>query len=233
MKKLFIASLLILGSLIGNAQINVNVTSKDYTVGKISRKGLSTVVELDNKYVKELWKKHIKNYGKISSKGKTMSIDIANIKEVSTTPVTLYSSVESSGKGTMVWIAIDMGDKYVIEGGEGYQSASALLKKFALSCYKEDLVDQVKEAEDALESSVKKEEKTVKQGEKLTSDLESNKKQKEKLQQDLVNNEKNKNQINTDIDQNKKDQSAAKQEIEKMKKALQLKQVELDKVIVK
>ena len=233
MKKIIIGSLFILGSLFSYAQIDVKVISKEYTVGKIARKGLATTVELDNKYVKELWKKQIKDYGKVSSKGKIMSIDIANIKEVSSTPVMMYSAVESSGKGTMVWLALDMGDKYVVEGGEGYNSASALLKKFALSCYKEDLLDQVKEAEEALESSVKKEEKTVKQGEKLVSDLESNKNENEKLKQSLIDNEKEKNQLHSDVEQNKKDQTAAKSEIQKMKKALELKKAELDKVTVK
>lgn len=230
MKKIFIAALFIIGSIAGFSQVEVKISSKEYTVEKIARKGLATIIELDNKYVKDLWKKQMKEYGNASSKGKTFSIDVANIKEVSSTPVTMYSAVESSGKGTLVWIAIDMGDKYVVEGGEGYNSAAELLKKFAYSCYKEDLADQVDEAEDALETSVKKEEKIVKEGEKLVSDLESNAKEKEKLEQALVDNEKEKNKLNSDIDQNKKDQSGAKQEIDKMKKALELKQSELGKV---
>lgn len=228
--KRIITSLLIFGSLFANAQIDVKVSSKEYTVGKIARKGLATVIELDNKYVQDLWKKQIKEYGKVSSKGKVMSIDVANIKEVSSSPVMMYSAVESSGKGSMVWLAIDMGDKYVVEGGEGYSSAASLLEKFALSCYKEDLLEQVKEAEDALDSSLKKEGKTIKQGEKLISDLESNKKEKEKLQQAIVDNDKEKGQLDSDMEQNKKDQSAAKQEVDKMKKALELKQKELSKV---
>lgn len=230
MKKLFIAGLFILGSLFSYAQKDIKVISKNCTVAKIPRKGLATTVELDNKYVRDLWKKHIKSYGKTSSKGKITSIELANMSSISSTPVTMYSQVESSGKGTEIWMGIDMGDKYVVEGGEGYSSAKQLLESFALSCYKEDLMDQVKEAEDALGSSVKKQEKVIKEGEKLVSSIESNKKEKEKLEQAIAKNASDKTQLESDLEQNKKDQGASKDEVGKMKKALELKQTELNQV---
>jgi hypothetical protein len=230
MKKLFVLGLMILGMIGLKAQKAIDVVSKELEVEKIKRAGLAVNIELDEKFVKEVWKKQIKDYGKSDSKGNLIWIDVANIPAISNTPVKLYSSTISSSKGTTLWIAIDMGDKYVVEGGQGYDAAKKFLRDFAVSCYKSDLEEQVKEAQKALESSQKKEEKVLKDGENLTSDLQNNGQEKIKLEQDLKDNAAEKIQLEKDIEQNKKDQTAAKEEVAKMKKALELKQAEVSQV---
>lgn len=226
MKKCFVASLLLFGLANVFAQKTITVTSKDYVIEKITRKGLSTTIELDAKFIKDNWKDYIKEFGKVESKGDTYTIPIANISSVSSSPCKMYSSVESSGKGTVVWIGIDLGDKIVTEGGEGYNAVQKLLKDFAISCYKKDIEDQIKEAEKALDSSTKKDEKVIKEGEKLVSDKENNASEKIKLEEALKKNASDKVQVEKDIEQNKKDQSASKEEVAKMKKALEIKQSE-------
>lgn len=228
MKKLTLVGLALFLSIASFAQREIKVISRDYEIQKIGRDGLATTIELDKKYVRDLWKKQIKEYGKYDSKGATYIVPVAQVNSISSNPVKLYSAVESSGKGTMVWIAIDMGSKYVVEGGEGYKAAEALLSDFAKSCYREDVQDQLEDAQKALESSVKKQEKVVKEGEKLSKDFEDNASEKIKLQQDLSDNEKEKNQLQKDIEQNKKDKSSVDGEVEKMKKAFEIKQAELN-----
>ena len=230
MKKIFIVSALFLSAFIGFGQKNISVVSKEIVVEKITRKGLAVLVELDEKFVKEQWKKQIKEYGKTESKGSAYWIEVAQIPAISSSSVKLYSSLESSGKGTMVWLGIDLGDKHVVEGGEGYESAKKLLRDFALGCYKQDLVEQVNEATKALETSQKKDEKVIKNGEKLVSDKESNASNKIKLEDALKKNAEDKIQLEKDIEQNKKDQVASKEEVAKMQKALELKQAEVSQL---
>lgn len=229
MKKIILALSAFLVVVSGFSQKDMKVTSRAYTVQKIEREGLSIVLELDKKFVKKKWEKHIKNYGKVESKKDFMTVNVAQISAISSNPVKLLSAVESSGKGTMVWMAIDMGSEFVVEGGKGYSSAENILKEFAKACYREDIQDQVEEAQKAFESASKKESKVIKEGDKLSNSLESNGKEKIKLENDLQDNAKEKVQLEKDISQNEKDKNAAKEEAEKMKKALEIKQTELSK----
>ena len=230
MKKIFIAGVICLGSFLGYSQKSINVVSKEIVVEKITRKGLAVTLELDEKFVRENWKKYIKDFGKSDSKGNAYWIDVANISAISNSPVKMYSSLESSGKGTMLWLGIDLGDKHVVEGGEGYDATKKFLKDFALSCYKQDFEDQINEATKALESSQKKDEKVIKEGEKLVSNHQDNASEKIKLEEALKRNASEKIQIEKDQEQNKKDQVASKEEVAKMKKALELKQAELSQL---
>ena len=229
MKRIVIAFCLGIISLAAFSQKGTKVYSKDYTVEKIQRQGLATTIELDKKFVKKKWEKFIKDYGKIESKKNTFIINVANINSISSNAVKFYSAIESSGKGTQVWIAIDMGSKYVVEGGQGYSSAEKLLKDFGKACYRADVEEQVKEAEGALKVATKKQSKTIKEGETLSNNLESNAKEKQKLETAIENNAKQKEQLEKDIVQNGKDKEVAKGEFEKMKKALEIKQAELSK----
>lgn len=228
MKKILIAVIYILGITSVFAQKSIDVVSKDFVIEKITRTGLATTIELDEKYVKDLWKKYLKDFGKVESKGDVYWIEVAQISAISNSPVKLQSGLTSSGKGTTLWIGVDLGDTHVKEGGEGYAATKKFLRDFALSCYKADMEAQIKEAEDAFSSSQKKDEKVIKEGEKLTSDLESNASEKIKLEEALKKNAENKIQLTKDLDQNKKDQTASKEEVTKMKKALELKQAEMN-----
>jgi hypothetical protein len=226
MKKIIASVVLLVAALGLYAQKSIDVVSKDLEVEKIKRTGLAVTIELDEKFVKDLWKKQLKDFGKTDSKGDLIWIEVATIPAISSTPVKLYTATQGSGKGTMVWMAVDMGDKYVTEGGEGYSNAKKFLRDFAISCYKADLEEQVKDAQKAFDSAQKEDEKVIKQGEKLSSDHQNNASDKVKLEEELKKNGEQKVQIEKDIVQNKKDQEASKSEVAKMKKALELKQAE-------
>jgi len=229
MRKILITVSLCVFSLVSFSQKDIKVSSKNYTIEKIERHGLATTIELDKKFVKKNWEKFIKNYGKVESKKNTFTVGVAEISAISSNTVKLYSAVESSGKGTMVWMAIDMGSKYVVEGEQGYSAAEDILRDFTKSCYRADIEEQAKEAEKALETATKKEAKVKKEGEKLASELESNAKEKVKLENDLQENGKKKTELEGDISQNDKDYKSASEEKAKMQKAFDLKQAELSK----
>jgi len=229
MKKILLAFCLALFALNLNAQKDITVNSKNYTIEEIDREGLSVVIELDKKTVKDKWKKFIKEYGKVENKKNSFIVPSAEIPSVSSTPVKLYSVVDASGDGTMVWIAIDMGDKYVVEGESEYNDAKRLLEDFAKKCYKEDIQEQVDDAQKAYNTAENNKEKVDKEGDNLESDLEDNAQEKIDLEKKLEENADEKVQLEKDIEQNKSDKEAAEKELEKMKKALEIKKAELAK----
>lgn len=207
-------------SLVFAQKVKVNESSE--MIDKISRTGQHVIIDLDQKTVAKAWEKQLKSYGKVESSKGVFTVAVANVSGVSSNPCKIISMVQSSGKGTKVWWAIDLGSSFVTSNGSNsaYKGAEKILKEFALSCYRDDINDQIKEAEKALASSVKNQEKEVKNGEQLAKNVEKNKKEKADLGQKLKDNASDLEQLKKDIEKNKKDQESAAQEVEKMKKAV-------------
>ena len=220
MKKILILSVFVFSALFTQAQ-KVTINQTDQKVNKITRPGASVYLELGEKEVKNLWKKRFKDFGKVTTSGGDYFIEIGTVPGISST-VRVISRVESSGKGTMVWMAVDMGDEWAQSGGKGWASIQKILKEFGVEAYKEDIMIQIDDAEKALGKTVKEQEKTVKSGENLQSDLQQNGENKIKLEQELKDNAAEKVQLEKDLEQNKKDQQRMMSEVDKMKKAVDI-----------
>lgn len=205
------------------------VKDQDYEIEKINRTGLAVVIELDKKFVQDLWKDKLKDLGKVNSSKGEFIIDVAQLPEVSSSPVKIYSVVEKVSHGTMVWLAIDMGSSLVTPGQKGYKSAVKVLEDFAKSCFIADINEQIKDAEKAKEDAIKDQEKMIKEGDKLSNELSDNAKEKEKLEQELVENGNEKVTIEKNIEQNKKDKVAAKDNVKEMEKAVEVVKAKLEK----
>ena len=200
----------------------VTVTESEKVVQKITRTGLGILVKLPAKEVEKAWKNQLKEFGKVETSGKDYIVNVANVSSVSSRTVRIVSKIESTGKGTLIWWAIDLGDKWVKSGGTGYNSAADILKKFGKKCYLDDIQDQIDDAEKNLEKTVKEQEKTVRAGENLQGDLVNNGKEKETLEKKLVDNKEEKVQVEKDIDLNKTDQANMVTKVDEAKKAVEV-----------
>jgi hypothetical protein len=200
----------------------INVSQSSETIEKIPRTGLSVMIALDDNEVEDEWKKQLKTYGKVESSKGVYTVAIANIPSVSSSPCRVTSIVKSSGKGSQVWWTIDLGNQMLTSNSSASKAAEKILHDFAVLCYRDDINNQIKEAEKALANSVKSQEKEVKEGQDLVKDVEKNKQEKINLEQKIVQNGKDLEQLQKDIAQNKTDQSAAGAEVEKMKKAVEV-----------
>lgn len=231
MKKLTTFLLLLITINLATAQ-KVKVVEGNELIDKIPRSGLSTLIELDKKMVEKLWEKQLKSYGKVDESKGVYTIAIAKIPAVSSTPCIVTSIVKSSGKGTQIWWSIDMGKSHVTSSGNSsaYRAAEKVLYDFAISAYRDDVNEQLKEAEKAVANAVKTQEKEVKEGEGLVKDVEKNKQEKINLEQKIKENGENLVSLQKDIEQNKKDQSAAAQDVEKMKKAMEIVKQKLSQI---
>ena len=208
----------------------IKVSESTEEVQQITRTGMSTVIELDAKDVQKAWQKQLKNYGKLDVSNGVITVPVANVSAISSSPCRIVSTVKSNSKGATVWWAIDMGDAHVTASGNNsaYRSAERILHDFAAECYRDDINEQVKDAEKALNASVKNQDKQVREGENLVKDVAKNKQDKANLEQKLKDNAAELEQLQKDIAKNKTDQATAVQETEKMKKAVEVVRAKLN-----
>ncbi len=183
-------SLNILYSVFAQSKKEIEVTSGHAEVQQVDRQGMQVSIELDDKFVTKNWVQKLKEYGKVESEKGGYVIHGASIPDISSA-CTIYSTVISGKSGTKVFWAIDLGGSYITEGHSHYGSAKKKLKDFATSAYVADINVQIAAAEDALKSSVRDQEKLVKQGENLKNDTQKNIKDKADLEKKLVENASN------------------------------------------
>lgn len=210
----------------------IQVLESSETIDRVSKTGLYTIIELDSKNVEKAWERHLKTYGKLESSKDILIIPVAKINEVSSQNCIVSSKVQSTSKGAKIWWAIDLGNSYATpeNNNRAYKAAEKILHDFVLNCYKEDINEQIKDAEKALSTAVKNHEKEIKEGEQLVKNVERNKQQKEKLQQELEENAKELERLKRDIEQNKVDQKSTDENIEKMKKAVEVVKEKLNRI---
>ena len=201
----------------------VTITESDQIINKIRRTGLSTTLELDEKFVSNLWKKELKEFGKTTKDGDITVIEVGSMPSVTSGNVRIYSKTEKNGnQGTIVWIAVDMGDAFITKSHSKVSSVEKILKDFGIKAYTEDINIQIADAEKAVDKASKDNDKIVKDGEKLSTNLEQNATQKQSLEKQLEENAKQKVELEAEIEQNKSDQAASTKDVEKMNKALEL-----------
>jgi len=231
MQKIVFTLLLFVASQFAVAQ-KVKVNESTETIDKLERSGLFVVIDLDHKMIDKMWEKQLKSYGKTESSKGTYTLPVANVSAISSNPVKIVSKVEGSGKGTKIWWTIDMGTSHVTKESNpsAYKAAEKILYEFALECYRADINNQIKDAEKALNTSVKNQEKKVKEGENLLRDIDKNKQEKINLEQKLKDNAAELERLKKDVEQNKLDQAAAASDVEKMKKALDVVKSKLDEL---
>lgn len=218
MKKLFIIISLFFSIYFGFAQ-KVDVISLDQKIERIPRAGIATYIELDKRGVESLWKKNLKQYGKVEKEKGVYYVNFAKINEISNT-VRILSKVESTSQGTMIWFSIDNGERYIKKGETNYKIAEKILYDFGIMAYRDDVMDQVKDAEKAHAKAIRNQEKTVKKGENLSNSLRKNGEEKVRLENALVKNAENKKELEQNIEQNKADQKKAYKDVEQMQNSL-------------
>jgi hypothetical protein len=223
--------IILLVSLQVNAQ-KVIVTEHELTIDNVSRKGMSTTILLEQEITEKSWLKKLKEFGKVDAQKNVYTVDIATILGISSTPVRIISTINQSDKGSKVFWSIEIGKAYVSTKDDPakYSTAEKILHDFAVMVYREDINDQIKDAEKVLLQTVKVQEKKVKLGTDLVNKVERNGQQKINLEQKLKENAAELVQLHKDIEQNKLDQAASVIEVDKVKNAVEAVKAKLLKV---
>ncbi|MFQ3575094.1 MAG: hypothetical protein SNJ77_01540 [Cytophagales bacterium] len=211
----------------------VSVVSAQERVEGELRKGMETLVVLEAKKVEAEWQKYLKQFGKVlSKKGGVYLLESAEIKDISGTPVMVYSWVYPTNTGVRVFWSLFLGNEYITpETNEHrYNAAAKILRDFGVKMYIDDINEQISDAEKALNTTVKNQEKKIKEGSQIERKIENNKKEKKDLEEKLRNNAQEAINLENSKKQNKLDQEAASKDVEKMKAALERVKAKLSKV---
>ena len=200
MKRL-LSTLLTLIFLLNVYAQTVIVEDDSKNVQGTKRKGISTKIRLDADFVSDAWKDYLKNYGRVSSSGSDYTIENPEIPGITSGAGTsyLYSTIKKERESTLVFLSVDLGNGFPEDGSPEYVELKELLHKFGVKVYRADVQIQIDDAEKAVEATVKLQDKTINEGEKLEHKLEKNLEEKEKLElllkqnaeQKILNAEKN------------------------------------------
>lgn len=230
MKK-FLTTLIICCSLSAVALAQkVSVKEAIQSVTDVACPGMVTLIELEPKVVEKAWSKKIKEFGKAESSRGVYLVKVALIPEISPNAVKVYSKLNSDSKGTTVFMAIDLGDEFLTPGKAEYETARRILHDFAVMLYREDMNEQIKEAERAVLTTVKSHERKTQDGKNLEHKLAKNKEEKKKLEQALIDNAKEHERLLKEIEQNKLQLEATFEEIGKVRKLAEIKKNKLAEI---
>ncbi|MDB5257143.1 MAG: ATPase involved in repair, partial [Chitinophagaceae bacterium] len=178
----------------------------------VSREGAAIEIDLNNKSIVKEWESTLKTYGKLTKlKGDAYKVTEATFPGVTGTCV-IYSKCYSSSKGYLAWWSIDNGTHITSNS----KHSESKLEEFARQQYINDINEQVKDAESAVKSAAKVQEKQVDKGADLVKDISKNGQEKTKLEQELKDNAAELQQLNKDVETNKGDQKKAADEVAKM-----------------
>jgi len=201
----------------------VIVKEDQQKIQETKRKGMSTLIKLDYKTVKNTWKEYLKQFGKVTSSGEYFFMEGATMAGVSTEGlVNVYSIVKETQEGVLVFWCIDLGTSYLTSESKQYEEAQRYLHRFGVKCYQDEVQKQINDAENALFTTAKQQQKTVDEGYRLEQNLEKNASEKIKLEQLLVDNGNEKVMLDSLTIVNKEQQKNMELEVLKMQKALEL-----------
>lgn len=210
------------------------VSESELEIKGVPRKGQRILIELDSKEVEKAWENHLREKaGKIvmplalpkNQVDKGVSVlEKARIDTISKTPLRIISKVEATEAGTAVWWTLDLGHTYVSREGtpEQYAAAEGFLQHFARKVYRQDMQQQVAEAEKVLHQAQQEQARVVRQADDLKRSLERNAQRKLELEAELARNARELAQLQAEVENNQKQQQAAIGEVESLKKAVEV-----------
>lgn len=191
----------------------------DQEVEKVKLPGLFLVITADGRQVEKDWEAQLQTYGRISSGRGVYKVSTANIPAISSEPVNLISQVKTSRRSATIFTSFDLGGgSFVTMSNGNYQAAEKLLTEFAARF---EFNQGMRVADDALGEAQKNHQKSVRTGERIQRDIETNKKDKERLLKRIDENSKELEQLLKDAETNKTDQASALTDMTNKAKAVE------------
>ncbi|MBA9076770.1 DNA repair ATPase [Rufibacter quisquiliarum] len=221
------------------------VDEAEVEINGITRKGQRIMIQLDSKLVEKAWSSYLKEKSGGTVKGPSIlptpkaqaskgiyTVEKAKIDTITSNPMRIMSKVEGSEQGTMVWWTLDMGNAYLSkkETQKEWERGEAMLQQFARNVYKQDVNNQISDAEKVLANSQSEADRVARQAEEIQNKIAKNQQKKLELEAALVANAQELEQLNRDVETNLKQQEAAKQEVENMRKAVEIVKAKMDKI---
>ena len=210
---------------------SIEVIQSNASIKEKSLKGFVVCIELDAKSVESGWQRYMKSIGKFETVEKNAVEGLNQVfPSVSSDAIDFYSRLTVSPRCVQIFMA-------AVRSGSGLEltdnqkeNVKKLLYDFAVEQYRNDLIQQIAEAERVVNLAVKAHDKRVNEGNNLKSKLNRNRKEKTKLEKELEENAANLLKLRADSTQNVTEQESALEEIKKVRQIAEEKKQKLGQV---
>lgn len=213
-----------------NAQ-GVEVNPANGHFGEKSIKGFVVCLELDIKSVEKSWSRYLKSFGKLESNEK-QSLEGYNLilSNVSSDAIDLYSRITVSPRCVQVFMGATRAGSMLELPDNQPENIKKMLYDFAVEQYRQDLINQITEAERVVSLAVKAHDKRTDEGAGIKNRILRNKKDRLRLLNDLEHNAEDLKKLRQDSIRNVAEQETALDEISKVRKIAEEKKLKLGQV---
>lgn len=189
----------------------------------VRRKGLSVMVELDKKFVDKAYVKLLKEAGRAEvSRTGSITVKPAVLPGIpGTMNATAFGRTDQGQKGTRVFLAVDFGTEMLDATNKAWGEVKKYLYDFAVQLYRDDLNNQIAEADKAVDAAVRQNEDAQEQANTIKKQMERNANEKQRLVRQLKENEAELYKLKSDSVQNKIVQATTLDEISRLRKLVE------------
>jgi hypothetical protein len=212
MRKFTLLALMLLMSIGTYAQVVFYGTQE---FDKTKKDGPYTTLPIDKKYVEKGWRMKLAEFGKVIVTKDVYTATGAMIPAISEFPLNITSKIFTQKGRTGVFMSVNLKDSlYVTKDHPKYAVLEKILTDFGNTMAWEE---EVRKQEDMYSETLKKQEKVIRQGEKIINNIESNKKDRDKLIRKQDENVKDHEQLIQDQETNSKEVRQAQAEFDTLK----------------
>ena len=210
---------------------SIEVAPANGSVKEKSLKGFVVCIELDVKTVEKGWARYLKSLGKFETvENQAMQGMGLMLPAVASDAIDFYSKVTVSPRCVQVFMgALRAGSNLELMDTQA-ENVRKLLYDFALELYRQDLVQQITEAERVVNLAVKAHDKRVTEAGNLKDKMSRNRKERLRMIKSMEENAQNLVKLKADSTQNVADMEAALEEINKVRKIAEEKKTKLGQV---
>lgn len=174
----FILAVLVGFSALARTDYSINLTPASEEYSELTWTGFSTMVNLDDKIVKDVLKDRLKTFGKVQNQKKFWVVAPANISNLSTADVVVYYDKEGKDQ-TKIWMTVYQ------QGVFQEEVARTTLYNLVYEIYEKDLNEKLEEAQEEQEDLVKDADKIVKEIKDDEGDIKKEEKRLKKSEKEV------------------------------------------------
>ncbi len=192
-----------------------------FMIEKANKEGMYATTSADEALVKQAWELELGKYGavEVSRWGGVYRVNSAQIRSISDHPLLVASRVFTEQGRTKILLSLGLGDEIYINGNHPkYEAAERFFTAFL---DKVALMNGVKVEESSLQSITEKQQKLLKDYDKLAKSITENQKEKERLQKRMEENNLQLEKLMQDIAQNQKEQTNLQEQLLLQQKKLE------------
>jgi len=192
---------------------SVDVATATETIDGKAYPGLQTVLNLDEKKVKDSWRDLLKTYGKVEIPKEAKNryeVKMANIPEITSLPLSITSTANTQQGATTIFWAMRLDSTFITQSGHPqFAKVKSLMHDFAVKMYQEKVNAEVTDAQKLLDKQLKEQTATLRESENLAKSVEKNKAEKIKLEEEVVKNKEDAEKLVKEMETSKKEYQQA------------------------